>query len=377
MAVLKIYNDITSEEGKNFNKLFLGSDSICFKDIDEFISSMKEDDNNIEIKLHCRGGECTEGWAMYDKLRASGKNISAVIEGECASMASVILLAAPAESRKAYANASLCIHNPMAILNGAMTVDELQKCTEELQRTQDRILDIYVERTGGDRDELQALMNEDKYIDMERAKSLGFISSIIPPISAKKENSSINTKIMGKKETTVKKSILAKLLAKAGYEKIEDVKMVDMELTTADGSILTVEREEGEPQVGDAASPDGEFVMEDGTKIIVEDGVITDIIAPEESNENEQEVAALKAEIASLKEQLESAKSQAKSSEEKAIIDIVNQKGGKQWLDRIKNISSTYTPPSKAFIPGKNDEKINPLREEINARKNGTYNKKK
>lgn len=51
------------------------------------------------------------------------------------------------------------------------------------------------------------------------------------------------------------------MLAKAGYAKIEDVPVVDMELSTADGETLTVEREEGEPQVGDVASPDGEFVM--------------------------------------------------------------------------------------------------------------------
>lgn len=69
--------------------------------------------------------------------------------------------------------------------------------------------------------------------------------------------------------------------------KIEDVQVVSMELTNAEGNTLTVERDEGEPQVGDAASPDGEHVMPDGKTIIVTDGVITEIKDPDESEEDE------------------------------------------------------------------------------------------
>ena len=84
------------------------------------------------------------------------------------------------------------------------------------------------------------------------------------------------------KQVTVKQSIIDKLLAKCGYQKIEDIPVISMELTDAEGNILTVEREEGEPQVGDAASPDGEHVMPDGKTIIVIDGVITEIKDQEE-----------------------------------------------------------------------------------------------
>ena len=49
------------------------------------------------------------------------------------------------------------------------------------------------------------------------------------------------------------------------------------DLNTADGQTITDEREEGDPQVGDKASPDGTFEMPDGKTIVVEDGVITDI----------------------------------------------------------------------------------------------------
>lgn len=60
--------------------------------------------------------------------------------------------------------------------------------------------------------------------------------------------------------------------------------IVSLDLSTADGGTLTVEREEGDPQVGDTASPDGEHLMPDGSTIVVEGGVISEIRDPEEEN---------------------------------------------------------------------------------------------
>lgn len=44
------------------------------------------------------------------------------------------------------------------------------------------------------------------------------------------------------KEVTVKQTIIDRLLAKCGYQKIEDVQVVSMELTNAEGNTLTVEQ---------------------------------------------------------------------------------------------------------------------------------------
>ena len=90
MAKLEIYNDIVSQDEKVTMKMWMGLDGVCFADIKDFINSIDESDDNIDIHIHCRGGSCMEGWAIYDALRTSGKKITAVIEGECSSMASVI-----------------------------------------------------------------------------------------------------------------------------------------------------------------------------------------------------------------------------------------------------------------------------------------------
>ena len=131
------------------------------------------------------------------------------------------------------------------------------------------------------------------------------------------------------KQVTVKQSIIDKLLAKCGYQKIEDIPVISMELTDAEGNVLTVEREEGEPQVGDAASPDGEHVMPDGKTIIVTDGVITEIKEEENSGED---IEALKNRIEELEAENATLKVNARTVEDNKILNAVKMAGGENWL---------------------------------------------
>lgn len=348
---------------------------VTFQTIDDFLSSISEDDKTIDIHIHCRGGNVIEGWAIYDALRHSGKEISATIDGECSSMATIVLLSAPKERRKAYTNAHFCIHNPSATMynldwSESLTADNIEKGAarltkqaEQLRAEQDRILDLYVERTGTDRETLQAVMDKDVIYGMDKAIELGFISEVLPPITAKRQTPKTQNNMHNdKEEVQVKRGILDRILAKAGFKALEDVKIVDMVVTAADGSELTIERESGDPQVGDSASPDGSFVMEDGTTIVVSDGVITEIIPPVEAKTDEEfaaleaELEALKAEneqlkadkaaleerISELESQLGESDAKAKTEEESAILAKVNHAGGVAWLDKILSMKSTF-----------------------------------
>ena len=360
MARLKIYGDIVDSEENSFMQMWGIDNGVTFQTIDDFLSSISEDDKTIDIHIHCRGGNVIEGWAIYDALRHSGKEISATIDGECSSMATIVLLSAPKERRKAYTNAHFCIHNPSATTynldwSESLTADNIEKGAarlskqaEQLRAEQDRILDLYVERTGTDRETLQAVMDKDVIYGMDKAIELGFISEILPPITAKRQTPKTQNNMHNdKEEVQVKRGILDRILAKAGFKALEDVKIVDMVVTAADGSELTIERESGDPQVGDSASPDGSFVMEDGTTIVVSDGVITEIIPPvsgdEETEALREENERLKSEIASLKEQLGISDAKAKTEEESAILAKVNHAGGVAWLDKILAMKSTYT----------------------------------
>lgn len=401
MAVLKIFNDIQTENEKSLCKYFGEAEGVSFKDVDEFCESIPKEDNAIDVRLHCDGGSVVEGWGIYDRLRATGKVITCTVEGNAASMGTVIMMAAPKERRRAYKSAHICVHNPWVFaydMGDTVTAAELEKAASDLKETQNKMLDLYVERCGCNRDEMQALMDEDKYIGVDRAMELGLIGEIIAPASAKKQglmyNNKNSKKMAEKKEKVeVKASLLDRALAKLGVKSIDELAK-GMDLSTSDGQTLTVEREEGEPQVGDKASPDGTFEMPDGKTIIVKDGEITDIQTSSnganeegEGSELEQRVAELENEVKELKEKLENsenarkqAEAMAKTQEDLRILNAVKIAGGEKALAKI---SSSYKPePRKpagtnASKKAGDHEDESPMRKEINARRSGIYKNKK
>lgn len=397
MAQLKIYNDIVDEKERIMLRDWEGIDAICYKDIDDFLSKMDPKDKVIDIRLHCRGGDCVEGWAIYDALRRSKKEIWVTVEGECSSMATVILLAAPLERRTAYKNAHFCIHNPAVMwietdYPARLTADSIEKVTEQmteqaklLRQEEDKMLNLYVQRTNATRGELVALMKKDTFITTDKAIELGFISKTLAPNTATRTNKTISqtTKptVMAKPKVHVEQSKLNRLLAMCGLKKIEDLAQLKaQEITSADGSVFTVEREDGDPQVGDTAYPDGTYVMEDGTTIVVENQVITEISEPVtdpndpnalDENELTEKVEELEEKVDELEKDLEEKDGEIKqlqedkkeleekieamkearvlSADETHILAKVEKAGGRAWLDKVLGMRSTFTPENRKF----------------------------
>ena len=350
--IIKIHGEIKNDEQKDFELAFFGVEhGVSFGSIDEAIAAKPEDDDTIVLKIHCNGGLCTEGYAIYDRLRSvPNTTIEAEVEGECSSMATIILLAA--SKRRATENSRFCIHKPRLpwYFCEEMTEDEAMKAYNDLHDETERMLKIYTERTGQDRETLEALMKEDKYITADEAKDLGFIQDIVKPITATKKMS---------KPNSLKRMLLgvckaAGLTAEDLKEAVIDETPVAMSLKTDDGTELEIDREEGEPQVGDTATPDGEHHMPDGSVIIIDNGKITEIKPKEEEKpaeqpETDEEKESLKQENQSLKEQnaelqrqLDEAISAKKSEEDAKALDFIAECGG---LDKVKAMRSTYQPP--------------------------------
>lgn len=338
---------------------FWGGSGVSFKSIDEFIASIPENDDTIDLRLNCDGGDCLEGWAIIDKLQATGKKIIATIEGHAASMASLILLAA--SERKGYKHAQLLIHKPYFpayTLADAYRAEDLEKLTEQLKAETARALDFMVERTGADRATLEALMNEDKFVDMEKAKELGFVHEILEPLSASARRGWKRTTATHKTTDMSKENKLASAFKAIAEALGLSVKMeaeeapVAFVLTAQDGTEINIDKPEGEdPAVGDAATPDGEFLMPDGTTIVIADGVITEIRDAEVESETEPETeeapeeSAKDAEIAALQARIAELEAAQMSDDQKDILAKVDKAGGKAWLD--KTLRSGYTPAQR------------------------------
>ena len=379
--IIRIYSDITDNESVRY-----GCAGCSYENIADALAAMPEDDDIIDLRIDCRGGLISAGWAIVDALRATGKTIKATIEGYCGSMAIAILLAA--SDRTGARHALLHAHRacfPPYTLADSYNDRDLEKLAEDLRTENARLLDFYVERTGSDRATLEALMDEDKDIDMERALELGFIHRIAEPMSAS------TAKKRWPKQETPKSNNMAKnafieafrAFAAALGQKVNITEEDDKQnyvLVAADGTELNINKPEGEDiAVGDEATPDGEFILEDGRKIKIEGGVITEIesadtddpenkkrkcnLTDEEAAQLQQENADLKAEVERLQAELEEAKKAAEqAAENKEILEIVNKAGGRAWLDKV---SASGYKPKVAPKPNNNVQKLTKMQKRI------------
>lgn len=347
---IRLHGTILDEDSKKCEVMWFGdSDSVSFKDLDEALASKADDDKLIELSINSPGGVCTEGMAIYDRLRSlEGHTIKAEVIGECSSMASVVLMAASV--RRMHPNARICIHKPRFsdFYLPTMTEDEAKRAYEDLHAETERLKKIYLDRTSYTEEELDKLMGEDRYMTAEEALQHGVITEIIQPMTATKQPTHMS-----------KLTKALRAFAEAMREG-EQPQPVAMTLNTEDGSTIEIEREEGEPQVGDAAKPDGEHKMADGTTIVIADGVITEI-RPAEAEDNKDEVMTeeemasaiaqmteaiekLTAENENLKAQLSASKANEKTAEDIKALSLVAMVGGIKGLESLK---SKYNPTSR------------------------------
>lgn len=263
------------------------------------------------VHIHSRGGDVTEGFAIHDALVNSGKKITCINDGLCASIATVVFLAGSV--RKMNANAEFMIHNPWGYgpFEGGDASD-FAAYSDELKKAEDKIISLYSSATGKDAETLRTLMAENTYMDAETAKGYGFVTEIIEVLKAVAYMKPV--KISGQKPQPQKPT---NKMANVIIEKLNGlVKSIEsilfeklaLDLATADGKILVVETTEEQAAVGDmctidgATAPDATYLMADGDSITVASGKITNITeAADPGAADTAAVAAIKAENDALK----------------------------------------------------------------------------
>ena len=301
------------------------------------------EEQEVMLELHSCGGDTTEGWAIYDALRASGRTIHAKVVGECASMATVLFLAAPKERRSIAKHGRMLIHSPYFPDAGVVSRKNIGTLQATLEEEHTKMLDVYEERTETNREVLESQMNDGGWFDAERAVELGFAGFIAPELSASTQNK------MKKKSKGLKAALEAFVAALSRTSALT--------FTTKDGLELEVDKEEGDIEVGDAAEPDGEFELEDGRTVIVKDGVVVEIKQTEEEKQpeeeapevtaeeevpeaNAEEIDELKKQIEELKKENEDLKKQLEEKEE--IVAAVEALGGKSFLAQQTSKQKTF-----------------------------------
>jgi ATP-dependent Clp protease protease subunit len=347
-AVLKLYGDV----GEPMLDIFdMGmNDSVSSTMVSEFLDDNK-DAEKIVVRINSRGGDVQEGWAIYDLLTNSGKKIKTVGEGKIYSIATIIFLAG--DEREMMKNADGLIHNPYIppyTLADKYESNDLLKIAEGLQQEEEKILNFYVEKTGSDKSKLAEYMKEDTKLSAQDMLDLGFATKILEPVKAYavyKPKSFNMTNVDEKAFFEKLGNALDKAVTKiAGMSRLPKA----MKLTDKDGNEFDVERETGAPEVGDSATPDGTYSLEDGTTIVVSEGKISSIETPDVEDKDDEELVALKAERDKLAEDLQAANAKLEEIETSQAELETQTAEAKKIIDELKALKNSYKPQGRTKL---------------------------
>ena len=115
---------------------------------EQLVNDLKSfEHGDITVRIHSWGGDAFDGLAIMNALRAHEGHVTCIVEGVCASAASVIAVGG-ADTLIMRPNAELMIHDAWALVDG--NADELTRLAGQLSKLSDEYAAVYARKAGGD-----------------------------------------------------------------------------------------------------------------------------------------------------------------------------------------------------------------------------------
>jgi ATP-dependent Clp protease protease subunit len=133
----------------------------------------------ITFVINSPGGSVDAGFAVWDQIKMISSPVTTLVTGLAASMGSILSLCAAKGRRLATPNARIMIHQPS--IHGAVRgpASDIEIHAREILKTRSRIIDLYVEATGKDRDAIAAAIERDTFLSASEAQEFGLIDRVV------------------------------------------------------------------------------------------------------------------------------------------------------------------------------------------------------
>jgi ATP-dependent Clp endopeptidase proteolytic subunit ClpP len=146
--------------------------------------------NTINVYMKSPGGLVEEGLAIYEMLSRQKATVNTIIDGEVASIASIIALAGhgSGKNRRMAGSATFFIHTAQGLPSDRPTARHLRKTAEEIDKVNERLRDIYATRSKMSQQEVEELMtDEGTTLRAEEALERGLVDKITNPLMTASE----------------------------------------------------------------------------------------------------------------------------------------------------------------------------------------------
>lgn len=332
------------------------------------------------VHIHSPGGDVFEGFAIYNALKNTGKEIEMRIEGVCASIAMTILSAASPGKIFSNSKGQLMVHNPK-FQNVSGEEKDLRNAADLLKQIKSQFIKEWTGRTGLEADVLSQMYDTETWLTPEQAKEMGFIDEI---------QDSLRAVAYGdyKKFTHMKdKNKIMAMVDNLGKALTKFLSPKAMTYTLSDGQQIEVDSEDGE-WVGKSITyadgtpvPPGEYTLENQDVILVGEGsTITEVRTPETEAKTEEpedmkkleEAQAKITELEAKNKELESAleaRNTAATKAEAKVVALQSQINTevKKLADELEKIKTTTvgddTPPALATKQPQANGAVDPMKQ--------------
>jgi len=161
--------------------IFLGTpinDQIANLIIAQLLFLDREDpDKDVNLYIHSPGGIISAGLAIYDTMQLIRPQVSTIVVGMAASMATVLLCAGAKGKRFALPNATIHMHQAVGGAQGQAS--DIAIAAKEIMRLQDLIRNIIHKHTGQPLDKITHDTDRDFYLNPQQAVEYGLIDEIL------------------------------------------------------------------------------------------------------------------------------------------------------------------------------------------------------
>jgi ATP-dependent Clp protease protease subunit len=130
----------------------------------------------IGLYINSPGGVVTAGLSIYDTMQFIRPAVATLVMGQAASMGSLLLTVGEPGMRAALPNARVMVHQPSGGYQGQTT--DILIHAREIEDLKRRLYEIYVKHSGQSYEQIEALLERDRFISPEEAKALGIIDNV-------------------------------------------------------------------------------------------------------------------------------------------------------------------------------------------------------
>ena len=143
--------------------------------LDTVLKEIAPKNTDYIVHIHSNGGDVFEGYAIYNAIKNTGKNITVHIEGVCASIAT--LIAAAGSKIVMNTKSQFMIHNPRIASMGGDAKD-LRNVAGQLDKIKSQLIDSWIGRTSLSHDQLSQMYDNETWLNPEQAVEMGFADEV-------------------------------------------------------------------------------------------------------------------------------------------------------------------------------------------------------